>query len=174
MRLLVTWLLIGVLAQARAQPMPASEVSVKAVFIYNFTRFVEWPETAFSSPDAPFVIGIFGADPFGSVMAETVAGEKVGNHPIHVQRYRDPAGLADCHLVYVGSREAEVVREMLASLGRRAVLTVGEAVPFNRMGGMIRFLTRNNKIRFEINASAARAVQLNISSKLLNVAEAVN
>jgi len=172
MKHILTWLLVGFLGLARAQPAP--EASVKAVFLYNFTRFVEWPETAFASPDAPFVIGIIGPDPFGSALQEAVAGERVGGHPIRVHRYQLPAEARDCHLLYIVDRDPEKVREMLAQLPRRALLTVGESAQFARQGGMIRFLTRNNKIRLEINPATVRAAQLSISAKLLQVAEIVD
>jgi len=172
MRVLIAWLLIGSLGGVSAQPAP--EWSVKAVFIYNFTRFVEWPEMAFAGPDSPFIIGIVGADPFGPALPEAVAGEKVGTHPIRVQRFQQIADVKDCHLLYISAKEPEKAREMLAAIPRRPMLTVGESPTFARQGGMIRFLTMNNKIRLEVNPTTVRAAQLDISSKLLQVAQIVD
>jgi hypothetical protein len=174
MKLLITWLLIWPLGLAWAQVAPTPEPSVKAVFIYNFTRFVDWPEEAFSGPSAPFIIGIVGEDPLGAVLLETVAGEKVGNHPIRVQHVQLASELKECHLLYINLKDAKQLTQTLALMNQRPVLTVGEAPTFSRQGGMIRFQTRNNKIRLEINPVALRAAQLGISSKLLQVADIVN
>jgi hypothetical protein len=171
MKLLVTWLFFGLLVQVRAQPAPES--SVKAVFIYNFTRFVEWPETAFTASDAAFVIGIVGADPLGPVLLETVSGERVGTHPIRVQRFQQVSEVKGCHMLYISAKEPEKAKEALASLPRQPMLIVGETPLFVKQGGMIRFINQNNKIRLEINPVNVRAAQLVISSKLLQVAQIV-
>lgn len=173
MKLLITWLLIWPFGLAWAQVAPAPELSVKAVFMYNFTRFIDWPEEAFAGPSSPFIIGIVGEDRMGAVLLETVAGEKVGNHPIRVQPVQSAAELKECHLLYINVTDFKQLTQTLALIGQRPVLTVGEAPTFTRQGGMIRFLTRNNKIRLEISPGALRAAQLGISSKLLQVADIV-
>jgi hypothetical protein len=174
MKRLMIWFLFLPLGLAWAQVAPAPEASVKAVFIYNFTRFVDWPENAFLGPTAPFIIGITGEDPLGAALLATVAGEKVGSHPIQVQSVAAGARLKECHLLYMSTKDSEKATQLLGMLAQQPILTVGEAVAFSRQGGMIRFLTRNNKIRLEINPAAVRAAGLGISSKLLQVAELVN
>jgi hypothetical protein len=150
----------------------AREYQVKAVFLYNFSQFVEWPPAAFESPGSPFVIGVWGSDPFGSYLDEAVAGESILGHPMIVRRYHDIKEINDCHILFVNGKED--TRGVLAMLGHRSILTVGDAPDFARQGGMIRFFTDHNKIKLQINPSAAKAVKLNISAKLLRVADIVN
>src|SRR5262245_46212858 len=92
-----------------AQSKSAAEFQVKAVFLYNFTQFIDWPDAAFKSPDAPFVIGIIGDDPFGSYLDEAVAGEKIGMHPILIKRFNDLRSVAGCHMLYVNATDPELV-----------------------------------------------------------------
>jgi preprotein translocase subunit Sec61beta len=154
-----------------AQSSTASkEYRVKAVFLFNFTQFVEWPTTAFAGPTSPFVIGILGDDPFGTYIDETIANEKVNGHPLQIQRYRDIKEMKHCHILFINSNDPERVRENLLFVSHNT-LTVSDAGNFIRMGGMIRFFTENNKIRLQINPDAAKAADLFISSKLLRVSE---
>jgi hypothetical protein len=149
----------------------AKEYKIKAVFLYNFVQFVDWPLSAFSNANAPFVIGIYGDDPFGGFIDETVSGEKVNGHPIIVQRYHDVKELKNCQILYVNSEDADRVKEYISNMPNHSVLTVSDNRNFIRSGGMIRFFTDNNKIRLQINPEAARAADLLISSKLLRVSE---
>jgi hypothetical protein len=158
-----------VYAQATAQA-PVREYQVKAVFLYNFTQFVEWPPSAFNGTNAPFVIGILGPDPFGGFLDETVAGEKMNGHPMVVQRYTDLKDAMACHILFINLPNQS---EVLTGLNNRSTLTVSDKDNFARIGGMIRFFTEKNKIRLQINPSAAKAANLIISSKLLRVAEII-
>jgi hypothetical protein len=153
------------------QSKTAAEYQVKAVFLYNFTQFIEWPSSAFSSSDDPFVVGIIGNDPFGSYIDETVAGEKFGTHPIQVKRYKDVKDINHCQILYINSADAELVNKILAAVSQKSVLTVSDAPDFYKQGGMVRFFTENNKIRFQVNVELSKAAELNISSKLLSVAK---
>ena len=154
-----------------AQAPPAPEYQVKAVFLYNFTQFVEWPSTAFAQANAPLVIGVLGDDPFGAYLDETVVNEQAKGHPLVVRRYRNVREVKDCHLLFVNSNDQNQIKEILSQLSNRNILTVGDHGDFARMGGMVRFKTVDNKIRFQINPTAAKLAKLNISSKLLRVAE---
>ncbi|MES2328893.1 MAG: YfiR family protein [Bacteroidota bacterium] len=153
-----------------AQSNVSKEYRVKAVFLFNFTQFVEWPAAAFSSPTAPFVIGILGDDPFGSSIDETIQNERVGGHPLVVQRYHDLRDLKSCHILFINGSDPEKVRENLLVVNRYT-LTVSDADNFMRAGGIIRLITENNKIRLQVNPEAARSAELFISSKLLRVSE---
>lgn len=144
---------------------------VKAVFIFNFTRFVDWPETAFETENSPFVIGIAGSNPFGNYLRETVAGEKVGTHEIIIRNIENDKQVTNCHLLFIGYSDAVKVKELLNAIDNKSVLTVGEMPVFEKLGGMIRFYTEENKIRLIINSEAARLANLNVSSKLLSVAK---
>ena len=151
---------------AHAQTTPSYQV--KAAFIYNFTQFVEWPANAFSSNNAPFVIGVLGPDPFGAYLDQLVEGEKVNGHPITVKNFTDPEDAGKCHILFIN---AQNMHEVIRALGNRSILTVSDNESFTRNGGMIRFFTENNKIRLEINPAAARTCNLEISGKLLRIAK---
>lgn len=157
-----------------AQKSASREFNIKAVFLYNFTQFVEWPANALGNAEAPFVIGIFGDDPFQSFIDSTVAGEKVQGHNIEVQRYKDVKDIKNCHILYISAKEAARLKEVLLAVPNKNILTVSDIPNFARSGGIIHFINLNNKIGLQINASAAKAAELNISSKLLRVAEIVD
>ena len=164
-------LLLMLFAQVTdAQSTATKEYRVKAVFLFNFSQFVEWPATAFTGPSAPFVIGILGDDPFGTYLDETVANEKVNGHPLVVQRYRDVRDVKNCQILFISFADAEKTRENLLAVNNH-ILTVSDRDNFVRMGGMIRLFTENNKIRLQINPDAARSAELSISSKLLRVSD---
>jgi hypothetical protein len=154
-------------APAAAAP---SEYQIKAVFLFNFAQFVEWPASVFADAKAPLVIGVLGDDPFGPVLDEAVRGEKIDGHPLVVRRYRRADDIADCHLLFISRTESVQHERILARLKSRSLLTVGDTDAFNRHGGMVRFVTESNKVRFKINVQAARAAGLVISSKLLRPA----
>ena len=158
----------------QAQSDRNSEYRIKAVFLYNFTRFVDWPPTAFSFSTDPFIIGIIGKDPFDTYLEEAVIGEHVGTHPIIIRRIDDWREIPNCHILYINSNDPGRIKTILSSLADRNILTVSESPDFPRLGGIVRFFTEKNKIRIEINALAAKAAQLNISSKLLGVAQVYN
>lgn len=152
----------------QAQTMPSYQV--KAAFLYNFSRFVEWPASAFNWKGAPFVIGILGQDPFGPYLEEIVEDEKAGDRRIIIKRFNSVAEVSECHILFVNTGAAA---ENIRALRNKSILTVSDEANFARDGGMIRFFTDNNKIRLQINVAAARSASLNISAKLLRVAEIV-
>jgi hypothetical protein len=154
-----------------AQSSP--EYQLKAVFLFNFAQFVEWPASAFPEPDTPLGICILGEDPFGGYLDETVRGETVANHPLTVRRYRRVDEIKGCHILFVSRQEQRHLGEVLDSLKGRSVLTVSDAERFASRGGMIRFVTDHNRIRLRINLDAARAANLTLSSKLLRPAQIV-
>jgi|HubBroStandDraft_5_1064220.scaffolds.fasta_scaffold60260_2 hypothetical protein len=161
-----------------APPAPgaeaASEYQLKAVFILNFTRFVEWPAQTFAAPGDPFVIGILGDDPFGTRLDEAIRNEHVGDHPLVVRRYRKPEDLGNCQMLFIGRSEGAALGQISSGLGHRAVLVVSEIDGSAEKGAMIQFATENDRIRLRINADAAHAAGLVISSKLLHLAEIVS
>src|SRR6185369_4831166 len=118
--------LVLALALARgteAASAPAMEYQVKAVFLYNFTQFVDWPADAFDKPDAPLVIGILGEDPFEKFLDDVVRGEKAGGHPIVIKRFRDIDSARDCHLLFVGGAEPRRLDTVMSVLKDRMTLT---------------------------------------------------
>jgi len=149
----------------------AEEYQVKAVFLYNFTQFIDWPEKAFKSPDEPFIIGIMGDDPFGNYIDRTVEGELIGTHPIKIKRCHDLRSALSCHILYINSFDREWLRTILNSVSEKNILTVSDDPSFNNLGGIIRFYTEDNKIRLQINLPRSKEAELSISSKLLSVAK---
>jgi hypothetical protein len=160
--------------RAPAQSSHPSEYQLKAVFLFNFAQFVEWPASAFPTPDAPLIIGVLGEDPFGHFLDEMVRGESVNSHRLVVQRFRHVEDITACHILYVSRPEEEHLDQVLRGLKGRTVLTVGDADNFARRGGMIVFVTDNKRIRLRINLAAAEAADLKLSSKLLRPAEIVS
>jgi hypothetical protein len=156
---------------ASAQTAVSKEYQVKAVFLFNFAQFVEWPPAAFADASSPIVIGVLGEDPFGAYLDETVRGEKVDNRPLEVQRYRRVDDIQACHILFISRSEASHLDQILVSLKERSLLVVGDGDDFAQRGGMIRLATVQNKIRVFINVQAARVANLTISSKLLRSAE---
>lgn len=170
----ILWLVVGaatvVPQEVRAQTTTSQEYQVKAAFLFNFAQFVEWPTNAFSNPQTPLVIGIIGDDPFGATLDEIVRGENVNGHPLVIQRFRQVEEIKTCHILFINSSEKNRAMEIIGQLKGRSVLTVGDTEGFATNGGMIRFVTEKNKIRFRVNLEAAKAANLTISSKLLKAA----
>jgi hypothetical protein len=150
-----------------------SEYQVKAVFLFNFAHFVSWPADTFQRPDAPFVIGIVGTDPFGSTLDDVVRGETVDHHPFVVKRFQDVRDIGECDILFIGRTDSARVDEALAALKGRSVLTVSDADGSEHRGVMIRLLTENNRVRLRIDLAAAKAANLTISSNLLRPAEII-
>jgi hypothetical protein len=169
-RRLLAGLLLAGTAWAAA---PFSEYQVKAVYLFNFGQFVEWPEDAFASPSSPFVICIVGKDPFDGMLENVVRGESLGAHPIEVQQHPSAGEAKHCNILFVGRAEAARLPETVAALRGRSVLTVTDVAGGEREGAMIVLVTENNRVRMRINPSAAKASRLTISSKLLRPAEIV-
>lgn len=163
----------ALLAVAFAEPAALTEYQIKAVFLFNFTRFIEWPPAAFATATSPIVIGVLGEDPFGQALDEAARGEKINGRTLIVQRYRTLADVPACHILFVSRSETARLDEIIAALKTRSVLSVSDAVGFTAQGGMIRFVTEKNRVRLRINLAAAKAAQLTLSSKLLRPAEIV-
>ncbi len=172
-------LLAAVAAAAQAPPRPAAplgasgEYAVKAAFLYNFAKFVEWPQGAFAAAQAPFALCVFGVDPFGHGLDETVQGKTVQGRPVVVRRLDGLSGAERCQILFVSSSERQRFVEVLGAVAGHNVLTVGEEGEFARAGGMISFLLRQQRVHFSIDAGAAKRAGLAISSRLLDLAQPV-
>src|SRR2546430_7019656 len=154
----------------------SSEYLIKAGFIYNFAKFVEWPTAAFSQPDSPIVIGVLGTDPFGNVLDRIVEDKKIGPRGFVVKRLKwgkDLKDLRDCKILFVSASERAHIDEIVQSVKGLPILTVGETPGFAERGGMIRFTLEDNRVRFEVNVDAAHDADLNISSRLLTLAKII-
>ena len=162
-------LLLSFRASARAET--SREYSIKAGYLLNFARFTDWPPEAFADKAAPLVIGILGTDPFGKVLDEIVRGEEVRGRRVVVERYQSVAEIKTCHILYLGQTESERLEDTLGGLNRKPMLTVSDIEGAARRGVMIELVNVKNNVRFRINANAARAARLTISSKVLRAAE---
>jgi hypothetical protein len=163
----------GARAQPDGPPSPPTEYEVKAAFLYNFARFVEWPPDTFHDPDAPFVIAVLGRDPFGSVLDETVAGKTVLGRRIEVRRASRPEEVGDAQIVFVSASERASLPSILKALDRPGRLIVGEMDGFAEHGGTINFTMQGRKVRFQINPTQAEQARLKMSSQLLKLATLV-
>jgi len=148
-----------------------SEYQVKAAFLLNFTKFVEWPPSAFASSDAPIAICILGKDPFGRGLDDIVQGESVNGRMVVVRRLNQVPAPQACQVVFLAGSEKDAAGT-LSDLGRD-VLTVGEGDRFLRDGGMIALVIDSRRVRFDINQTAAENASLKLSSRLLSVARSV-
>jgi len=147
----------------------ALEYRIKAAFLLNFTKFISWPDDRLDDKDAPIIICVVGENHFG-VALDAIRGKTVRGRPIEVRYLSNPAALPSCHVAFMSHSLQGKGSEILRKLTHAPVLTVGETRDFARQGGMINFIMKNNKIRFEINPSVVKASSLKISSQLLKLA----
>jgi hypothetical protein len=171
MRCLFAVLLVIANLALVAQGPVSREYELKAVFLFNFTQFVEWPPAAFSNVQAPLVIGVIGKNPFGTRLEDIVSGEKVNGHEVTVQYYNDAEEIGACHILFINLSDTQKRERAIEVLKGRNTLTVSDIPGFSAEGGMIRLFTRDNRIRFEVNLEASREAGLTISSKLLRLAK---
>jgi hypothetical protein len=159
-------------AVATAAAGASPEYEVKAAFLLNFAKFVEWPTEAFRSSPA-LRLCVLGDDPFGAALERTVAGKRIGDRPIEVARHDAESDAADCHVVFLSASEAHTLPRVLAALGGRGILTVGDRPEFVDDGTVIGFRVEGDRVRFDINADAADRAGLRVSSQLLKLANRV-
>ena len=151
----------------------SKEYQVKAVFLFNFAQFVEWPIQAFPEAKTPLVIGVLGEDPFGDYLDELVRGESVNSRTLVVKRYSRVEDVGTCHVLFISQSETRNSQKIFAGLNGRNILTVGDLENFVPSGGMIGFASDKGKVRLRINVETAESSGLKISSKLLRSAEIV-
>jgi len=150
---------------------PSTEYRLKAAFLYNFLKFVDWPAQAFPRKDTPLTICLAG-DPFGGRLDEIIQGETISGRPVAVRRTKDEQ-LQDCHIVYVSRSESQRSAGIIKAAENASILTVGESEDFIAKGGMIRFTEKGNRLHFQINPDAAERASLKVSSRLLRLADVV-
>ncbi|HEV2692306.1 MAG TPA: YfiR family protein [Verrucomicrobiae bacterium] len=155
---------------APAQDAAPTEYQIKAAFLYNFAKFVEWPETAFGSPTSPIIIGVLGDNVFGDNLAKTIANKAINNRPLLFKEYHSVLEATNCHILFISASEKSKFSKIMEGLHGTSVLTVSETPDFIEAGGMINFVLEANKIRFQINDDVAKKAGLKISSKLLSLA----
>jgi hypothetical protein len=150
-----------------------TEYQVKAAFLLNFARFVEWPADAFGGDGSPFVIGVLGNDPFGYALDQTVKDKSVNGRRFAIRRLQTARDTKGCHILFISSSERGHLSQLLSSLNGSPFLTVGDMDRFTQMGGMIGMVLQENKVRFEINVGMTELARLKVSSKLLSLATVI-
>lgn len=166
--------LLAVAAALAAGPVSArqaAEHEVRAAFVYNFTKFIDWP--AAGLPADGFRICVIGDEPFKRALAAMVAGESVQGHPVSVADPATPSDVARCQILYVGRQQAERGRRALAASAGRQVLTIGDGPRFLQDGGAIRFLVEDDRVRFDVNLPAVQRAGVTLTSTVLRVARRV-
>lgn len=156
---------------ARVKASRPTEYEVKAAYLYNFGRFVQWPPKA--NGNDRFPICVLGQDPFGRILDATVGGETINGMKVVTQRISTPQDALSCRVLFISSSEDMELKGILSALDDSSVLTVSDMPQFTQRGGMIHFITRSGRIHFEINLAAAGRVGLALSSQLLKLAVSV-
>lgn len=149
------------------------EYKVKAAVLYNFVKFVVWPPRTFKSPADPIVIGVLGKNPFGDALATEAEGKRFENRVFQVRQLSDVQQVPGCQIVFVSASERKRFALLLGQIQPSGVLTVGDTDTFTAEGGIINFKIEGGTVHLQINLEAARRQQLQISAKLLSLAEIV-
>jgi hypothetical protein len=156
-----------------AQETGYNEYEVKAAFLLNFAKFVEWPEAAFPNADAPLRIGVLSDNHLGPILDRIIKGQTVNNRKLTLQISGNLGDLSGCQLLFIGAAERNRVPEILKTLSGKSILTVSETPGFAQQGGVLNFIMVESKVHFEINVDAAQRTGLKINSKLLQLAKIV-
>ena len=164
--------LVGMLLPSALAAAGAGESDIKAAFILNFIKFVEWPASAFRSLEDPILLSVVGKDPVGDSI-EGLSGKTVSGRKVVVSKARDLASLERCHILFVGASEKAALAPTLGAVQRWPVLTVGDFEGFAGRGGTIGFIRQDNRIGFEINEESARKAGLKVNAKLLYLGKSV-
>jgi hypothetical protein len=163
-------LLLGVVFQACAEEHLVDEYRIKAAYLFNFAKFVEWPPEAFATAYEPIAICVLGQNPFGSILEETVRGKFVGKRGFEVRQSSSAQEAGNCHIVFVSASERARSSSLLEALKNKQVLTVTEADGVNSNVGVVSLSLKDGRVRIEIDPGAAERARLRISSKLLSLA----
>ena len=167
--LTASWFIFACIS-SQGQQAKASEFRVKAAYLYNFGRFVEWPETNETEKNQSFEICVLGADPFGAALDAALANGSINGRNVAAKRILKPQDVNSCRILFISSSEEGHLKEVLAVLDKASVLTVSDIPRFSQRGGMIGFVLDGNRVRFDVNLSSAQSARLTLSSELLKVA----
>jgi hypothetical protein len=156
-----------------APQTPPTEYEVKAAFLYNFMRFVEWPPHGAPRLGSPFVVGVLGDDPFGPVLDQAMFGAAVSGHRVVVRRWASLEEVSRAQILFVGGSEDHDLPRIVSAMRRAGTLTVADTPGFADRGIAINFKVEEQKVRFEINRHSAEEAGLRLSSQLLKLARIV-
>jgi hypothetical protein len=170
--LVLLWL-AGVPAFSQETPVP--EADLKAAFLYNFTKFVEWPPEAFPREDSRFTVGVFGDEEFTSTLRTLLQDKKAQahGHPFLVRKITSAQDAKSCQVLFFRESETRRFSQLYDSIKKLPILTVGEGSEFLDAGGMFSLFFEDKQLRFEVNPAPAENAKLSVSSKLLRLAKRV-
>ncbi len=163
---------VSVVLAGTAHAQTSEQYRLKAAFLYNFAKFVQWPAQSFQNPADPFSICIYGQNPFGDSLAQATAGKTIDGHPIRIRPLGDSQA-AGCQILFVSDADRKRVKSTIDRVHGAGVLTVSDEPGFAARGGVINFKIDGNHLKFQINLSAAAEQKLTVSSKLLSLAEII-
>ncbi len=174
MALMVISVVSGNVARLAAAPPAATVTLIKVAYLYNFTKFIEWPPEVLSDAHPSFALCMFGTDVFEGALP-TMQGKSIKGKKVKIKYFAHVTDLDPeaCHLLFISGSEREQGQKLVAMLKERPVLTVGDMEQFARLGGIINFITLRHRTRFAINVDAAQRAGLRIRSKLLKLAKIV-
>ena len=157
--------------RAWAQDASVSEADLKAAFLFNFTKFIEWPAEAFGAEDAPVAVGVYGDEEFAKTLRTLLADKKAHGRPFTVKRLTNPQEAKTCQILFFRESQTRIMGQVYESIKRLPILTVGESDEFLDEGGMFNLFFEDKQLRFEVNPATAENAKLTVSSKLLRLAK---
>ncbi len=168
------WLILLFIVPFTAKSQQYTEYELKAAYLFNFGKFVQWPNEAFKSPADPFIIGIYGNNPFEEILQQTIQNKTIQNRPIIIINITTIEDAATCHILFISKINKLQLNQLLQSINNKPILTVGDNIEdFCQSGGIINFTRQYSQKRFEINNKASAHALLVISSKLLALSRIV-
>jgi hypothetical protein len=155
------------------EPKGYSEYKIKAGYIYNFARFIKWPEQSFENHPNSFLLCLIEGDPFASQF-DKVKGKSITGKKLTIKRLSSQGNLKQCQILFIPTTKRKNMRAIIKSLKNSHVLTVGEVQGFHKLGGMVGLIKKDNQVKLEINLQATKKKELRINAKLLEIATIVN
>jgi hypothetical protein len=176
-RHLARWLCMLLLAlsgpAARPQEAQLTEADLKAAFLYNFAKFVDWPDEAFATETAPIAVGIYGDDEFVATLRTLLDKKKAHGRGFTVRKVANTQEAHNCQILFFREPDTRKLSQVIDAIRRRPILTVGESDEFLDLGGMLNLFFENKQLRFEVNPAPADTAKLNVSSQLMRLAKRV-
>lgn len=155
-----------------ADSSPLNEYEIKAAYLYNFAKYVDWPTSTPPRDNSPLIICTVGKSPMNEVI-ESLAGKSIKNHRLQIRHFSKIEDIRECNILFINASLKTSLAQILASIAPRAILTVSDCNGFAAAGGIIEFVPVGEKIRFKINNRVAQSMNLRISSHLLRLATTV-
>jgi hypothetical protein len=150
-----------------AAPPPDTNAKVKSVFVYNFTKYIEWPK---NYKEGSFVIGVLGNSPVVPELSQMASSKKVGTQPLEIKVFLSVSAITKCHILYVSEDMAGSLKDVINKVKGSSTLIVTEKAGMARQGSAINFIVQENKQKFELNKANAEKYSLSVSSNLTTFA----